>query len=164
MRYSLQHLGSPVVAHGLNSPAACGILVPPPGIKPTSPALEGWLLTSGEHRRSPSITPFLMSPKQVSESTKCLFSVPLQPLPSPHQQLTSGLVGVSCLPRSMRGWTQPPLIPACARAHTSHSLISPPPPRSEHWPVEDIWRYKNLHSGYPGTDFFPFCWIQKYAA
>lgn len=64
----------------------------------------------------------------------------------------------------MRGWTQPPLLPACAHAHTSHSLISPPPPRSERWPMEDIWRYKNFRSGYPGTDFFPFCWIQRYAA
>ena len=30
-----------VAAHGLSSPKACGILVPRPGIKPTSPALEG---------------------------------------------------------------------------------------------------------------------------
>ena len=36
---------SVVVAHGLSCPAACGILVPPPGIKPTSPALEGFFTT-----------------------------------------------------------------------------------------------------------------------
>ena len=32
-----------VVACGLSCPAACGILVPQPGIKPMSPALEGRL-------------------------------------------------------------------------------------------------------------------------
>ena len=44
-----------VAAHGLLSglvrwpscPAACGILVPWPGIKPSSPALEGRFLTTG---------------------------------------------------------------------------------------------------------------------
>ena len=55
------------------------------------------------------------------------------------------------------------LLPACVHAHTSHSLINPPPPRSQHWLVEGIWRHKNFHSGHPGTDFFPFCWIQRYA-
>ena len=55
------------------------------------------------------------------------------------------------------------LLPACVRAHTSHSLINPPPPRSQHWLVEGIWRHKNFHSGYPGTAFSPFCWIQRYA-
>ena len=34
-------------AHGLSCPTACGILVPPPGIKPMSPALEGGFLTTG---------------------------------------------------------------------------------------------------------------------
>ena len=35
---------SPVVAHGLNCPLACGILVPRPDIEPMSPALEAWTL------------------------------------------------------------------------------------------------------------------------
>ena len=35
------------VAHGLNCSAACGILVPPPGIEPESPALQGGFLTTG---------------------------------------------------------------------------------------------------------------------
>ena len=32
---------------GLSCPAACGILVPPPRIEPTSPALEGGFSTTG---------------------------------------------------------------------------------------------------------------------
>ena len=32
---------------------ACGILVPEPGIKPASPALEGRVLTTGPPRESP---------------------------------------------------------------------------------------------------------------
>ena len=39
--------GSVVVAPGLSFPAACEILVHQPGIKPTSPALEGRFLTTG---------------------------------------------------------------------------------------------------------------------
>ena len=35
-----------VVAHGLSCPVAHGILVPPPGIEPASPALEGRFLTT----------------------------------------------------------------------------------------------------------------------
>ena len=62
-----EHAGSIVVAHGLSScgtwalectdsvdlacrlscPVACGILVPQPGIKPMSPALEGGFLITG---------------------------------------------------------------------------------------------------------------------
>ena len=44
---ALEWAGSVVVACGLSCPVACGILVPRPGIKPTSPALEGGLLTTG---------------------------------------------------------------------------------------------------------------------
>ena len=40
---------------GLSCPAACGLLVPRPGIKPTSPALEGGLLTTGRPGKSPTI-------------------------------------------------------------------------------------------------------------
>ena len=47
-------MGSVVVAHGLSCLAACGILVPWPGIEPVSPALEGGILTTGPTRKSPS--------------------------------------------------------------------------------------------------------------
>ena len=40
-------MGSVVVPHGLSCPVACGNLVPGPGIKPMSPALEGGFLTTG---------------------------------------------------------------------------------------------------------------------
>ena len=43
----LQQVGfSPVVVHHLNCPSACGMLVPRPGIEPSSPASAGRLLTS----------------------------------------------------------------------------------------------------------------------
>ena len=48
-----EHAGSGVVARGLSCPAACGILVSRPGIEPTSPALEGELLTTGPPGKSP---------------------------------------------------------------------------------------------------------------
>lgn len=35
-----------LVASGLSYPKACGILVPQPGIEPTSPAFEGRFLTT----------------------------------------------------------------------------------------------------------------------
>ena len=41
------------VAHGLNCSAACGILVPPPGIEPESPALQGGFLTTGPPGKPP---------------------------------------------------------------------------------------------------------------
>ena len=41
------------VAHGLNCSAACGILVPPPGIEPKSPALQGGFLTTGPPGKPP---------------------------------------------------------------------------------------------------------------
>ena len=44
---SLQHMNSPVVVRGLSCSAACGILVPGPGIEPMSPALQGGFLTTG---------------------------------------------------------------------------------------------------------------------
>ena len=49
---SLRHVGALVVAHGLSCPAACGILVPRPGIEPVSPALEGRFLTTGPPGKS----------------------------------------------------------------------------------------------------------------
>ena len=40
------------MACGLSCPAACGILVPRPGIEPVSPALEGGFLTTGPPGKS----------------------------------------------------------------------------------------------------------------
>ena len=48
----LWHKGSVVAAHGLSCPAACGILVPRPGIEPVSPALEGGFLNTGPPGKS----------------------------------------------------------------------------------------------------------------
>ena len=44
--------GSLVVECGLNSYAACGILVPRPGIKPAFPALQSGFLNSGPLEKS----------------------------------------------------------------------------------------------------------------
>ena len=52
-RCGLQHAGSLIEAHGLSYPAACGILVPRPGIEPASPALEGGFFTAGPPGKSP---------------------------------------------------------------------------------------------------------------
>ena len=66
MESSLHHMRSFIVAHrlsncgsqaqelwhGLNFFVACGILVPQPGIKPTSPALKGRFLTTGPPGKS----------------------------------------------------------------------------------------------------------------
>ena len=49
---SLRHEGSIVVARGLSSPEACGILSPQTGIKPMSPALEGGFFTTGPPGKS----------------------------------------------------------------------------------------------------------------
>ena len=43
---------SVVVALGLSCPEICGILVPQPGMKPMSPALEGRILTTGPPGKS----------------------------------------------------------------------------------------------------------------
>ena len=51
---SLRHAGSFAVAPGLSCPTAHGILVPQPGNKPESPALEGRFLTT-DHQGSPNI-------------------------------------------------------------------------------------------------------------
>ena len=49
---SLRHASSVVVAHGFSCSAACGILVPQPGIEPVSPALEGRFFTIGPPGKS----------------------------------------------------------------------------------------------------------------
>ena len=52
-------VGSFIAVHGLSScPAAHGILVPQPGIKSTSPALQGGLLTTGPRGKSLGSTGF----------------------------------------------------------------------------------------------------------
>ena len=52
---ALEHAGSVVVTGGLSCPAACGILVPQPGIKPASAELKGRFLTSGQPGKSHNI-------------------------------------------------------------------------------------------------------------
>ena len=42
-----EYMGPVVVTHRLSCPIARGLLVPQPGIEPTSPALEGGFLTTG---------------------------------------------------------------------------------------------------------------------
>ena len=44
----------------LSSPMACGMLVPAPGIEPTSPTLGGRFLTTGPPEKSHNIDPFLI--------------------------------------------------------------------------------------------------------
>ena len=51
--FSFGCVRSLVVAHGLSCPAACGILVPQPGIEPLSPALGGRFSTPGPPGKSP---------------------------------------------------------------------------------------------------------------
>ena len=50
---------SVVAARGLSCPAACGILVPWPGIEPVSPVMEGRFLTTGPPRKSQKNQGFL---------------------------------------------------------------------------------------------------------
>ena len=50
-----ERVGSVVVLNGLSCHEACRILVPLPGIKPASPALEGRGLTNGPPGKSPLI-------------------------------------------------------------------------------------------------------------
>ena len=70
------------MAHGFSFPGVCGILAPRPGIKPTSPALEGRFLTTrapGRSLRYTLLVPFLMVfPKGLSLT---LFSSHLLHLP-----------------------------------------------------------------------------------
>ena len=44
---SFRHVAFSTCRRGLSCPVACGILIPPPGIKPESPALEGGFSTTG---------------------------------------------------------------------------------------------------------------------
>ena len=51
--FAVVHGLSFLVAHELSCPAACGILVPQPGIEPLSPALGGRFSTAGPPGKSP---------------------------------------------------------------------------------------------------------------
>ena len=52
---SWQSMGFSSCGIGFSCPGECGILVPLPGIEPTSPALEGIFLTTGAAGKSPII-------------------------------------------------------------------------------------------------------------
>ena len=52
---ALECMGSDDVVHGLSCPVACGILVPQPGIEPTSPTLEGRFLITGPPGKFPKL-------------------------------------------------------------------------------------------------------------
>ena len=54
------------MALGLTCPAACGILVPLPEIKPVSPALEGGFFTTGPPGKSQNLLDILDSNKVLS--------------------------------------------------------------------------------------------------
>ena len=56
---SLWCAGSVVVARGLSCPTLCGILVPWPGIKPASPALEGGFFTTEQPGKSQNLLKIL---------------------------------------------------------------------------------------------------------
>ena len=57
---ALECVGSVAVALGFSCPAACGILVPQPGIELISLALEGGFLTIGPPGKSPVFCCFWM--------------------------------------------------------------------------------------------------------
>ena len=54
--WALECLGSVVAVLGLSCSATCVILVPWPGIEPTSPALEGGFLTTGPPGKSQAVS------------------------------------------------------------------------------------------------------------
>ena len=55
-------VGSVVAAHGLSCTAACGILVPRPGIEPVSPALEGGFFTTAPPGKSQVVILIFLCP------------------------------------------------------------------------------------------------------
>ena len=63
----LGHTGAILVVHGLSCPAACGILLPAPGIEPMSPALSGGFLTT----RPPGKSHPLIFLRRKSRSREC---------------------------------------------------------------------------------------------
>ena len=71
---ALERTGSVAAAHVLSSYCmglvACGILVPQPGIKPTSPVLEGGFLTTGPPGKSPEyLFPLAVSTSRGSDAS-----------------------------------------------------------------------------------------------
>ena len=66
---SLRRESSVVVARGLSCPVACGILVPQPGIEPSSPALGGGFFTTGPPG-SPPRDVILKGSREVKNSWK----------------------------------------------------------------------------------------------
>ena len=62
--------GSVVEMHGLSCSAACGVLVPWPGIKPMSPALEGWFLTTAPPEKSQTCTFLICMSSMITKGFK----------------------------------------------------------------------------------------------
>ena len=58
--HRLQSTGSAVAVHGLRSSESSGLLVSQPGFIPTSPAIQGRLLTTGTPGKSP-LFPIMLS-------------------------------------------------------------------------------------------------------
>ena len=63
-------------AHVLTCPMACGILVPQPGIKPTSPALQGRFLTAEPLGKSLGWVFYLLQPTKCGRSDAILILDP----------------------------------------------------------------------------------------
>ena len=64
--FSKQRMNSPGVACRLSCSTLGGILVPRPGIKPMSPALQSRFLTTGPYQGSPSVKYILTTKKKGS--------------------------------------------------------------------------------------------------
>jgi len=65
----IRNPSTPGVAHGLSCPAACGILVPLPGIEPASPAFQGRFLTTGPPGKSSPLNFFSFPGGSVGENS-----------------------------------------------------------------------------------------------
>ena len=68
---ALDRMGSVAVVLGLSFPMACGILVPQPGIKPTTPALEGGFLNHWTTREVPTLRFLTWSAERMSAFMNC---------------------------------------------------------------------------------------------
>ena len=132
------------MACGLSCPAACGILVPRPGMEPASPALEGGFFTTGPPGKSPhrllndsSYCPHGLSP-QLSKSTPSPVSHPhssklraevYQPLPSIPGNQTVSPTAAQSLPLMTE--SQPPLslsqVRLSSQSSTDRKLTQLPP-------------------------------------
>ena len=69
--WALDHMGSVAVVLGLSFPMACGILVPQPGIEPTTPALEGGFLNHWTTREVPTLRFLTRSAERMSAFMNC---------------------------------------------------------------------------------------------